>query len=303
MAEKDILEKILLSHADVFADCENALCFGGVRKLDAGEMQPAPTESFYQGRGRAHNQFCDISFFRMKNGEIKAQYIIENETEPKRRQVLRKASYQGGAYRAQLDLKNSVYPVVCMTLDWTRKRPFYPMSLKELLAQDGAGDDELHLADDVKLTVYHMNHLSREVRSRFSSDMGFVVDYLNEGSFEGREGQKIIHAEALCDMMQALTGDARFTDLVDELLKRQKEGKEIVMCEYIDMLEARGEERGKKIGEERGKKIGEERGKKIGENRLAQLIQLLLKEQKLDEVEQAVSDSESRNKLYQAYGV
>ena len=29
MAEKDISEKILLSHADVFADCENALIYGG----------------------------------------------------------------------------------------------------------------------------------------------------------------------------------------------------------------------------------------------------------------------------------
>lgn len=37
--------------------------------------------------------------------------------------------------------------------------------------------------------------------------------------------------------MKALTGDTRFMDLVEELSEKQKEGKKIVMCEYIDMLD------------------------------------------------------------------
>lgn len=40
--------------------------------------------------------------------------------------------------------------------------------------------------------------------------------------------------------MEAFAG---FTEMVEELLKKQEEGEEIVMCEYIDMLEARGEKR------------------------------------------------------------
>ena len=44
-------------------------------------------------------------------------------------------------------------------------------------------------------------------------------DYLNEGSFDNRRNQKIVHAEALCEMMEALTGDVRFTDQAEELLK------------------------------------------------------------------------------------
>lgn len=48
MAEKDILEKILMSYADVFADCENALTYGGEQRLTAEKLQPAPTESFYR---------------------------------------------------------------------------------------------------------------------------------------------------------------------------------------------------------------------------------------------------------------
>lgn len=45
MGEKDILEKVLMSHADVFADCVNALVYEGNEKLATADLQPAPTES------------------------------------------------------------------------------------------------------------------------------------------------------------------------------------------------------------------------------------------------------------------
>ena len=49
MAEKDILEKSLLSYEDVFTDCINTLVYDGRRRLEEGRTQPAPTESLYQG--------------------------------------------------------------------------------------------------------------------------------------------------------------------------------------------------------------------------------------------------------------
>ena len=74
MAEKDITEKVLMSHTDVFADCVNALVYGGRRRQRAEDMQPAPTESFYRKKERMHNQFSDKSFFRMRGGETRVQY-------------------------------------------------------------------------------------------------------------------------------------------------------------------------------------------------------------------------------------
>lgn len=287
MAEKDILEKILLAHADVFADCVNALAHGGERRLREESMHPAPTESFYHGRRKKRAQFCDRSFFLMEEGRIRAQYFIENETRMGRRQVLRKASYQGGAYREQLESRQPVYPVVGIGLDWTSKKSRIPLSLRRLLAADGAEEAELRLIDDIGLRLYHMKNLPDSVRVKFTSDMGFVVDYLNEGSFDRRREQKIVHVEALCEMMEALTKDTRFTEMVEELLSRQEEGEEIVMCEYIDMLEARGEAR----------------GKEIGETRLAELIQRLLKDHKYSEIKIASSDKQKRQELYRLYGI
>ena len=128
-----------------------------------------------------------------------------------------------------------------------------------------------------------MNSLPPETRKLFVSDMGFVADYLNEGNFRKRKSQQIVHAKELCDMMEALTGDRRFTDLTEELLLRQQERKGVIMCEYIDMLEAKGAAK--------------------GEKRLAKLIQLLMKEDRYAELTQALDDSGKRHELYQAYGI
>ncbi len=293
MAEKDVTEKILMSYADVFADCENVLNYDGKILLKPEELQCAPTESFYKGSGKSHDQFCDVSFYWVKHGKIVAQYMIENETQLKRRQVLRKASYEGGAYREQLESGQPVYPVISCVLEWSRGTTRIPLSLHRLLTEDGAvqgvpatgekWQDALSLVDDIHLIVHHMNNLPPETRKLFVSDMGFVADYLNEGNFEARKSQQIVHVKELCDMMEALTGDRRFTDLAGELLQRQQERKGVIMCEYIDMLEAKGATK--------------------GENRLAKLIQLLLKEHRYTDLAQAAHDSEKRHELYRAYGI
>lgn len=63
------------------------------------------------------------------------------------------------------------------------------------------------------------------------------------------------------------------------------------MCEYLDMLEARGQARGEQIGQAKG------------ECRLAKLIQFLLKDRKYGEIETASVDSEKRQELYRLYGI
>lgn len=160
MAEKDITEKVLMSYADVFADCINVLIYNGKHRVRTENLYPAPTESFY---------------------------------------------------------------------------------------------------------------------------MGFVADFLNEGSFEGRSRQKILHGEALCEMMEALTNDTRFTALIGEMRKKQEKGEEIFMCEYIDMLEA----------------TGEAKGKIAGENKLASLLAKLYSLGREEDVKLAVRDSDVRSRLYQ----
>ena len=71
-----------------------------------------------------------------------------------------------------------------------------------------------------------MKNLPKDVRLKFSSDIGFVADFLNEGGFESRRKQKIVHVEALCKMMEVLTGDDRFTNkqFIENTGRRQRRG-------------------------------------------------------------------------------
>ncbi len=242
MAEKDITEKILLSYADVFADCINTLVYSGKQTLSEENTRPAPTESFYKSQ-KPHNQFCDTSRYLTEGGNYLIQYIIENETRLEARQILRKVSYQGGAYRQQLESSAPVYGVVVAVIDWTGKTSRIPTTLHKLLELNGVPSEYLEQIDDAELKVYHMNNLSPEIRSRFTSDLGFVADYLNEGNFDRRRKQPILHPEALCDMMDAVTGDTRFTEQLKELMESRQKGENVIMCEYIDLLEANGEAR------------------------------------------------------------
>ena len=280
MAEKDITEKILLSYADVFADCINALLYDGRPRLTAENTQPAPTESFYK-HDKPHNQFCDASRYLTEEGSILLQFIIENETQLEERQILRKVSYQAGSYRQQLESGVPVYGVIPVVIAWTGKSSRIPASLHTLLLKNGVPSVELQRIDDAKLTIYHMNNLPPETRQHFTSDMGFVADYLNEGSFEERKGQKILHLEALCDMMEAVTGDTRFSEQAIQLLKHKQEGEPIMMCEYIDMLEARGEEK--------------------GEARLSKLLTKLYELGRDDDAKLAVRDIDARDEFYREF--
>ena len=111
--------------------------------------------------------------------------------------------------------------------------------------------------------------------------VSIVADYLNEGNFDRRKGQRIVHMEALCDMMEALTGDTRFTEMAEKFVERQQKGEVIIMCEYIDALEAKGE--------------------KKGEAKLASLLEKLYDLGRREEAEQAVRNPAVRTRLYKEF--
>ncbi len=86
-------------------------------------------------------------------------------------------------------------------------------------------------------------------------------------------------------MMEIFTGDSRYTESIGEMLKMQEGGREIVMCEYIDMLEARGKEI----------------GKEIGENMLTSLLTQLYALEREADVKLALEDKEARKQMYQEF--
>jgi hypothetical protein len=74
-------------------------------------------------------------------------------------------------------------------------------------------------------------------------------------------------------------------------LKSEKGGKPKTMCEALDRIEARGEQRGILIGE------------KKGEKKFADLLQKLLAANRIEDIAKIASDTRYRNKLYKEFQI
>ena len=102
-------------------------------------------------------------------------------------------------------------------------------------------------------------------------------------------------------VLSDLTKDRRFLEIYEE----QKDGRRKTMCEYLDMLEKRGEKRGvrrgMKLGEKRGMKRGERRGMERQDFRWRKLILKLAEEGKQSTIIEAASDKELFERLAMEY--
>ena len=113
--------------------------------------------------------------------------------------------------------------------------------------------------DDAKLYLYDMRKLPKDVRQLFRSDMRIIVDYLAEGGEYQPTNQVIVHIEEFLLLMQSLTGDSRYEQILPQLEKREKQGG-ITMCELLDKYENRGIQKGIKRGEKKGEKKATQKG-------------------------------------------
>ncbi len=256
MGQKDLTEKSLESYPDVFVDTINALLYHGKAIVEAAELQPAPTETLYPGRnGELHSQFHDISKYVVKEGRIKVQYTLENETGAKRKTVLRKAGYEGAIYRGQYDGAEN-YPVISCILHWGKRPWRQPRSLHQLWRGQEISQEMQEYIDDIKLYVYDMRHLSQTVRTLFKSDMRIIVDYLAEGEKYVPTQQKIVHVEAVLRLLKELTGDTRYEEIISEVINVESDEGGITMCELLDKYENRGIAKGISLGISQGISVG-----------------------------------------------
>ncbi|MCI7419556.1 MAG: hypothetical protein MSS65_08120, partial [Clostridium sp.] len=157
---------------------------------------------------------------------------------------------------------------------------------------------------------------------QYQSDFKYIVRYLSCGNdrrkldeyFQTTEFQ-LDHPEAFLDWLSAVTNDGRYRKAKELIETTEGKGGRINMCVLLDMYEERGIEKGIAQGEARGieKGIaqGEARGiaKGIsqgisqGIEEINALYQCLLADNRMEDIQKAIMDTDYQKELLREYGV
>ena len=283
MQEKDITQKMLERHNDVFSDIVNVLLFGGKKVVEEETLFDAVTDSALKIDGRVRFQDRDVAKY-WKDSQINIALLgIENQTTPNKLMPFRVISYDGTEYGKQSRTENidkKKYPVISLVLYLGFEQKWlYPKNLLGIIDVD----EKLRpYVNDYKINLFEIAYLDREIIDSFKSDFWILADYLYQMRVNRNyvaDKRSIGHIEELLMLMSAMTGDKRFEEIIDEANK-----KEVVnMCEVLDIVEARGIEKGADI--------------------MSRLNTILAKEGDLDKIIKANTDKRYRNELLKKYNL
>lgn len=244
MAQKDIAEKTLEAYNDVFADIVNGLLFNGEQVIKEDELEAESELSVYKVDGKLHEQERDVAKY-WKNGEIRiAFYGLENQTAVDPDMPLRVLSYDGAAYRSQLNLEGNPkrYPVVTLVLyfgdgEWNKP--------KNLLGCLNVPEKLKPYVNDYKINLFEICKLTDSQISNFKSDFKIVADYFAKRKkvpdYHGTS-DTIKHVDEFFKLMKVLTNDNKFETVYNESIINNNGG--VNMCDFLDTVEAKGMAKG-----------------------------------------------------------
>lgn len=264
--EKDITEKILEDHADVFADIVNVLLFNGEQMVRSEELEETAVYSQYKADdAKIHEQERDIAKYWTKNGTRIAICGIENQTDADRLMPLRVMGYDGAAYRGQaLSDAKDIVPVITIVLYFGTGRWNRPRSLKKLLK---IPKEMNKYVNDYRIHVYEISLLTDEQVNMFQSDFGavakFFVNKRKKNGLELQDTRELKHVDEVLKLLAVMTSDHRYEEILTDGKEKAKN-----MCEvaqrYIDQGMAAGRIEGEKVGRKAGIKAGRKAGMKAG---------------------------------------
>ena len=335
--QKDISEKQLIKHNDVFADIYNALIFGGQEILKEETLFPVPVESvtrridkrLKEGRG-------DIRKTDRLNGQYCLIVGIENQTEYDNTMPERAMGYDFGAYEEQIReiqvwnkmQKKPAYhkrihdhqklaPSITAVLYLGKGEWKGPKDLHDMLRfPEEIGETIRPYVANYPLHVISVSNLSDEERRRLKSDFFLVAEYLagrnKKEAYERLRKEKthaIRHPEELFDVLAAISEDDRYYYMA-EVLEEAERDKDT--AEYVDNDEENNKEGitmcelwdyVENTGIQKGIQQGIQQGIRQAQEELNKLILLLLKEKRYEDLERCAQDEEYKQNLMKKYGI
>ncbi len=252
MGEKDITEKVLEDHNDVFADIINGLLFAGEQRVLPGALENTGIHSQYKAEDeKVHELERDVAKY-WKEREVQLAICgIENQSTIEKNMPFRIIGYDGAAYRSQLQQnRKKILPVVTIVLYFgTDRRWRSGKNIKSLL-EIPAGMDEY--VSDYQIKVFEVAWLSEEQISHFRSDFRIVANFFvnkrKNKDYIPDDPTEIRHVDEVLKLLQVMTGDERYKQIF------QKKKGVRSMCDVAERLEKRGIEKGIEIGRTKEKK-------------------------------------------------
>ena len=263
MGQKDITEKVLEEHNDVFADIINGLLFDGNQEVKPEALENTTVHAQYKAEDdQIHELERDITKY-WKEEEVELAICgIENQSTIEKNMPFRVIGYDGMAYRGQLQEKRKkVLPVVTVVLYFGTERHWNSKkNIKSLM------EIPVHLdkfVNDYQMHVFEVAWLTEEQISHFHSDFRIVANFFankrKNKDYIPDDPTEIKYVDEVLKLMQVMTGDKRYK----EIFSKKKEGVRS-MCDVAERLEKMGWEKGIQQGMEQGIERGMEQGMKQG---------------------------------------
>lgn len=239
MGTKDLTEKILEGHNDVFADIFNVIIFEGKQRIQPKTLQDSSVHLQYRATDDGiHEMERDISKLWIEKNVALSICGIENQTKIDRYMPFRIIGYDGTAYRSQL-LSSEKHPIPVVTLVLyfgTDKKWDEPINLKGVLDIPDGLD---HYMNDYKIHVVNVAWLTDEQLNMFRSDFGIVARFFCEKrknkDYIPKDQTVIRHVDEVLKLLSVMTGDKRYEELL------LCDGKDVnTMCDVAERLENKG---------------------------------------------------------------
>lgn len=288
MGVKDITEKILADYNDVFADIINGVLFDGEQVVSEKDLENVKDKSQYKFNSKIHEQERDVSKKWIPRRICFALYGLEHETGTEPYIPMRIIGYDGASYRGQLTKREKDkpnYPVVTIVLYFGLKHWNKPQSLYECM---DIPEKLKPYVNNYKINLVEVAFLEDKI-DHFHSDFRIIVEYFvnkRKNTDYVPSAQEIKHVDEFLKLLQALTGDKRYYEVLD-LLQDEEKREGIKMCEILDKIE------------NQGIAIGEKRGR----NEINKLNSILLEENRIDDLKRTIHDMEYQKKLLIKYGI
>ena len=299
MGAKDLAEKNLLQYKDVFSDIVNVNLFGGRCYVSAEELSREPGELITKAVSddKLWQLQMDVPMKCKKNNRS-FFLCLENQSDKNNVMPVRDMGYQHAKYMEQIkEVKES-----------NRKTGNYPNPMTKEL------NDSQKLSPVITLVLNYSQKEWETTIRQYQSDFKYIVRYLSCGNdrrkldeyFQTTEFQ-LDHPEAFLDWLSAVTNDRRYRKAKELIQKTDGKGGRINMCVLLDMYEERGIEKGIAQGEARGIAKGISQGILQGISQgieeINALYQCLLADNRMEDIQKAIMDTDYQKELLQEYGI